>query len=131
MIQLRVLSGASTGKLFIAKAFPFSFGRGAGNSLALAEPGVFDRHFEIAFTSEGYKLTPSASAPVTVNGAQTPGAILRNGDIIAAGAAKFEFALAAAQQKGLAFREAAAWALIFIVAAAQVACLVWLLRVSR
>lgn len=131
MIQLRVLSGNSAGKLFVAKAFPFSFGRAASNTLALAEPGVFERHFEIAFTRDGYKLTPSASAPVTINGAPLSGEILRNGDVIAAGGAKLEFALAAAPQKGLGLRESAAWALVILVAAAQAACLLWLLQVSR
>ena len=131
MIQLRILSGNSAGKLFVAKAFPFSFGRAGSNTLAIAEPGVFERHFEIAFTRDGYKLAATAAAPVTVNGAPATEAILRNGDVISAGAAKIEFALAAAPQKGLGLRESAAWALVVLVAAAQAGCLVWLLQVSR
>jgi hypothetical protein len=126
MIQLRVLSGSSAGKLFIAKAFPFLFGRSA-----LAEPGVFDRHFEISFTRDGYRLAPAMNAPVIINGRSTNGAILLNGDIIEAGGAKLEFALSAAAQKGLGLREAAAWMLIVLVAVAQAACIVWLLGALR
>jgi len=132
MVQLHVLNGASAGSKIAPEKFPVSVGRGAANSLAVIEPGVFDKHFEILFSRDGYLLEPSSNATVTING-QSPTArvVLRNGDIIGAGYAKIQFWLGAMPQRGLKAREVATWLLILLVGIAQVYCFVRLLAMAR
>src|SRR5688572_24899530 len=127
MIQLHVLSGASAGQRHDLKRFPITVGRNAGCSLPLSDPGVFDKHFEIQFSPEGYTLQASPHAVVTINDARAESALLRNGDIISAGYPKLQFWLGAMTQHGLRLRESFAWLLVFGVAVAQICVFVRLL----
>jgi len=68
MILLHALNGSAAGRRFEANKFPITVGRGADCTVVLNDAGVFDRHFEIQFSSEGYKLQASPPAVVTVNG---------------------------------------------------------------
>jgi pSer/pThr/pTyr-binding forkhead associated (FHA) protein len=120
MIQLHVLSGASSGQRPELKKFPISVGRSPGCSLVLADPGVFDKHFEIRFSPEGYTLQASPNAVVTVNDTRSEAALLRNGDIISAGYPKLQFWLGAMTQRGLRLRESFSWLLIAAVTIAQI-----------
>ena len=99
--------------------------------MALADPGVFDKHFEIQFSPEGFTLQASPHAVVTVNDARTESALLRNGDIISAGYAKIQFWLGAMTQRGLRVREGFVWIVIIAVAVAQVWALWRLLGMAR
>jgi hypothetical protein len=120
MIQLHVLSGASAGQRHELNQFPVSVGRNATCSVPLSDPGVFDKHFEIQFSPEGYNLQASPHAVVTVNDARAETALLRNGDIISAGYPKLQFWLGAMTQRGLRLRESIAWFLVFGVSVAQI-----------
>jgi hypothetical protein len=132
MVQLHVLNGASAGCTIAPDKFPITVGRAPANSLALADPGVFEKHFEVQFSLEGFLLLPEANAPITINGkASASRAILRNGDVIGAGYAKIQFWLAAVPQRGLKAREVAAWLVILLVAVAQFYCLWRLLAIAR
>lgn len=130
MIQLHVLSGASAGQRHELKRFPISVGRSAACSVALSDPGVFEKHFEILFLPEGYTLQASPHAVVTVNDARAETALLRNGDVISAGYPKLQFWLGAMSQRGLRLRESLAWLLVLGVAAAQIYVFVRLLTGS-
>ena len=77
---------------------------------------------------EGFQLTTSANALVTVNGESVLNKILRNGDIITIGSARLQFWLAAARQRGLRPREIFVWALIVAVTAGQFTLIYWLLK---
>jgi pSer/pThr/pTyr-binding forkhead associated (FHA) protein len=130
MILLHALNGSAAGRRFEANKFPITVGRGADCTVVLNDAGVFDRHFEIQFSSEGYKLQASPPAVVTVNGASAETALLRNGDIINAGYPKIQFWLGAMKQRGLAMREVFTWSLVLGVIAAQIYLLVKLLALS-
>ena len=131
MIQLNVLRGSSAGEKSAADQFPFTVGRDPKNSLALSDAGVFDQHFEIQFTPEGFSVAPQRDAVVTLNGDRTAGAILKNGDVIGAGLAQVQFCLGTLPQRGLRAREAFTWMLIAAVAAAQVYLFWRLLNLAR
>jgi len=77
---------------------------------------------------KGFTLATAPNALAAVNGEPVQTAILRNGDIITVGSAKFQFWLAAARQRGPHLREAFVWALLVAVTAAQFALIYWLLR---
>jgi predicted component of type VI protein secretion system len=132
MIQLNVLTGAAAGHRFQATTFPVSVGRSADCSLSLTDPGVFERHFEIQFSADGFSLLPHEHAVISVNGAAViQPALLRNGDVIGAGYAKLQFSLGPMRQKSLRFREAFTWLLVLGVAAAQVYLVSRLLAIAH
>ena len=128
MIQLHVLTGSSAGQRHELNRFPITIGRDPGCSVRLADPGVFDTHFDIQFSPEGYTLRASPHAVVAVNDSRTESVLLRNGDIISAGYAKIQFWLGAMKQRGLRVRETFAWFLVAAVAIAQIYCFVLLFR---
>jgi pSer/pThr/pTyr-binding forkhead associated (FHA) protein len=120
MILLQALNGSAIGRRFEANKFPITIGRASDCAVVLSEAGVFDRHFEIQFSPEGFTLQASPHAVVTVNGDRTESALLRNGDVISAGYSKIQFWLGAMKQRGLALREIFTWLMIFSVIAAQI-----------
>lgn len=130
MIQLRVLSGASAGQRHELNRFPVSVGRAANSAVPLSDPGVFDTHFQIQFSPEGFKLQASPNAVVMVNDARAETALLRNGDVISAGYAKLQFWLGTMSQHGLRLREASAWLLVAAVTIAQIYLFVRLLAIG-
>jgi pSer/pThr/pTyr-binding forkhead associated (FHA) protein len=131
MIQLHVLTGAAAGQRYEANRFPVSVGRTSGCSLVLQDAGVFEKHFEIQFTPEGFELRAGPHAVVTVNGDRAEQTLLRNGDVIAAGFPKIQFWLGAMAQRGLRVRETLTWLLVAGVAAAQIYLLTRLLAIAR
>ena len=130
MIQLLVLTGASAGQRHELKRFPVTVGRSSACSVALPDPGVFDTHFEIQFSPDGFTLNASPHAVVAVNDSRTETTLLRNGDIISAGYPKIQFWLGGLSQRGVRLREILAWLLIVGVAAAQVYLFMRLLLMS-
>src|ERR1043166_2799845 len=100
MVQLHVVSGLVSGQKYEGNEFPISVGRGSACSLVLKDPGVFDKHFEIQFSREGFTLRASPNAVVTVNAERTESVLLRNGDIIIAGFPKLQFWLGYMRQRG-------------------------------
>jgi pSer/pThr/pTyr-binding forkhead associated (FHA) protein len=129
MIQFNILSGKKAGALLAARHFPFRIGRAPGNELQLDDDGIWDRHLTLEFNRQkGFTLATAPNALAAVNGEPVQTAILRNGDIITVGSAKFQFWLAAARQRGPHLREAFVWALLVAVTAAQFALIYWLLR---
>ena len=129
MIQLNILSGKKAGAQSAARHFPFRIGRAAQNDLQLEDDGVWDQHLVLEFQKqEGFRLTTSTNALATVNGEPIQNKILRNGDTITLGSAKLQFWLAAAQQRGLRFRESFVWALLIFVTLGQFILIYRLLR---
>jgi len=131
MIQLHVLNGAAAGRRFEANKFPITVGRSADCSFVLNDAGIFDRHFEIQFSSEGFTLQASSQAAVMVNDARCETALLRNGDTIIAGYPKIQFWLGAMQQRGLRVRETFAWLMIAAIVATQIYLLLRLISLTR
>jgi pSer/pThr/pTyr-binding forkhead associated (FHA) protein len=129
MIQLNILSGKKAGTQPVTRRFPFRIGRAAGNELQLEDDGVWDQHLTVEFQKqEGFKLTTSANALVTVNGEPVQNKILHNGDTITVGSVKIQFWLAAARQSNLLLRESFVWALLVLVTVIQFTLIYRLLR---
>lgn len=120
MIQLHVLSGKKAGGRVAASRFPFRIGRDPENDLPLDDDGVWDRHIVLEFRrKEGFRLAATPDAIVAINSEPAGEALLRNGDIITLGSAKLQFWIAPARQRGLRLRENCVWALMILVAAAE------------
>ncbi|MDE3069058.1 MAG: FHA domain-containing protein [Verrucomicrobiota bacterium] len=128
MVQLNILSGRQAGGQRAVRRFPFRVGRAPENDLRLDDDGVWDKHLVLEFQKkEGFRLVTVAGALAAVNGRPVQDQILRNGDTLTLGSAKLQFWLAAPVQRGLHTRENFVWALVAIVAVAQVSLVYWLL----
>ena len=127
MVELSILSGKQAGASVAARRFPFLVGRAADSGLRLDDEGVFDRHFAIRMEPpEGFVLVVQPQAYVGVNGQTAQQTRLKSGDVISAGSVKISFALSAAPQRDLRFREALVWFGLAFLCIAQVV-LVYLL----
>lgn len=108
--------------------FPWIVGRSSDAHTRIEEPGVWDRHIEINLDlQKGFVLTSDERALAVVNGQSSSTCVLRNGDIIEAGAVKMQFWLAAVRQRPMAWREYAVWAFLALLCLGQIALVYWLL----
>lgn len=129
MIQLQILSGKQAGHSIVVRRFPFLLGRESGAGLLLDEAGVWERHLEITFQrSEGFLFTSRREALAIINGEQVEQGVLRNGDLIELGSVQIRFWLARSGQKTMRVREALTWSALFLLFAAQITLIYWLLR---
>ncbi len=129
MLQLRILSGRQAGAVFNARRFPVRIGRAAENDLRLEDDGVWDRHCEITLdTKDGFLIATGSGALLDVNSETVQKARLCNGDILAAGSAKFAVGLAETRQQSLALREAFVWTMVLCVTVAEIALVYWLIQ---
>ena len=117
MVQLNVLSGKAAGRSITVRRFPFDIGRADQNDLVLDDSGVWNRHLTLEFQSDhGIQIGQYPDASYTVNlQPVASGYCLRNGDIIALGAVRLQFWLAAASQRSLCSRELFIWFMLAAV----------------
>ena len=127
MLQLNVLTGRKAGTQWVARRFPVLVGRSPQAALVLDDPGVWDRHLEIALLDgEGLVLSAGTETFVSVNGQPIERAALRNGDVIELGSVKLRFYLSPTRQAGLGLREALTWTGLTLFCLGQVALVYWL-----
>lgn len=112
MVLLSVLSGPAAGTQIVARRFPFRVGRGSASHLRLDLAGVWDNHFVLEpALRQGILLRAEPGATTLVNRRQIEAqAVLRPGDVIEAGGARFRFGLSPPAQRGLGLREGLTWA---------------------
>jgi predicted component of type VI protein secretion system len=128
MVQLQILSGNRTGTRFSGDHFPIRVGRSEESDLTLQEPGVWPRHFQITWQSEGLILEAEPDALISVNEAAIHRAVLRNGDVITVGSLKIRFSLGPMRQSSLAVCEWLTWVALGVLCLGQVALVYLLLR---
>ena len=120
MIQLTVTTEKHTSASFVVVSFPYTVGKSASADLQIDAPGAWDRH--ATFTLRGSKVHVNAegNAIVLVNGRPEAESLVKSGDVISIGAATLSISLAPARQGGLAAREFATWALVWLVLILQI-----------
>jgi predicted component of type VI protein secretion system len=128
MVDLQILSGSRIGTKFCGDHFPIRVGRADGLDLSLDEPGVWPRHFQIAWQPQGLILEAEPDALVSINDATVRRAVLRNGDVITLGSLKIRFSLSSVRQSSIAFREWLTWIALGALCFGQVALVYILLR---
>lgn len=129
MVQLKISSGKMAGDLQVVRRFPFRIGRSPASDLRLSEDGVWEQHLELDFDpAQGFVLSTQANALATVNGWPIQAVILRNGDTIELGSVKIRFWLGETKQSGLRVPESLVWLTIFVITAAQIGLILWLLK---
>ncbi|HEX4122134.1 MAG TPA: FHA domain-containing protein [Verrucomicrobiae bacterium] len=128
MVQLQILSGNGTGTKFCGSQFPIRAGRAKDSDVMLAEPGIWPRHFQITWETEGIIIEAEPDALMSVNDKGVRRAVLRNGDIITVGAVKIRFSLGPVRQSSMALRETLTWVALGALCLWQVALVYILLR---
>jgi hypothetical protein len=96
--------------------------------LALQEPGVWPRHFQITWQEEGLIIEAEVDALISVNNAAVRRTVLRNGDVITVGSSKLRFSLGPVRQSSTALSEWLTWAALAALCLGQVALVYLLLR---
>ena len=124
MVRLHILSGSMAGVQWTARHLPVRVGRAGDNDLALTDQGVWERHVTLTADASGaISLRAEGDALMTVNQKSVRSHELRVGDEIEIGAVRLQFWLAPPGRRRLGWREAAVWALLGAVVAAEI----WLL----
>jgi pSer/pThr/pTyr-binding forkhead associated (FHA) protein len=112
----------------VARHFPVRVGRIVESSLCLDEPGVWDRHFELALEFPGgVRLKSNSEAITWVNGERVGDALLRAGDLIEIGSVQMRFWLSPTRQRSLRVRETATWLMFGLLSLGQIGLIYWLL----
>lgn len=101
MIVLRVLTGKQAGSSVTVRRFPFRVGRAAGNHLGVEDEGVWPRHLTLEVEHTSVLVQGSEHAVTLVNGVPVERAVLRNGDVLTAGAWSARFSFGEVEQKRL------------------------------
>jgi predicted component of type VI protein secretion system len=127
MVQLQVLTGKRTGATFQFSRFPLRAGRSQDSDLALDDPGVWSRHFQIDWQADGLVLNVEPNALLDVNDAPVRRAILRNGDVMTVGAVRIRFSLSPVQISSQAAVEWLTWLALGALCLGQVALIYVLL----
>ena len=74
------------------------------------DDGIWDRHAELRLSSDSrFEIVLQPGALGSLNGQPFASAALRNGDVLAVGAAKIQFWLSAAPLRDWRWRERAFW----------------------
>jgi pSer/pThr/pTyr-binding forkhead associated (FHA) protein len=129
MVHLRVISGQRAGEVFAAGRFPVRIGRSPQADLVFTDAGVWDQHLQLEVdTDSGFVLHACPPAMATLNGQPLNRGLLRNGDVIDAGALRLQFWLAEPVRRIFRVREALTWAGLALLCAAQVALVYWISR---
>ncbi len=129
MVQLRILTGKSAGTVQVIQRFPCLIGRGAEADLRLEEPGVWERHIQLAFVpGAGISASVLPGALATLNGQALNQEVLHNGDLLQLGSAKLQFWLGQTRQRGLRLRESLTWIGLGLLCLGQIALIYRLLR---
>ena len=111
------------------RRFPCVLGRSSSAQLRLEGPGIFEHHVQIELRrADGFALTVLPAALASVNGQQTRGELLHNGDLIDLGGVKLQFWLGQTRQGSLRAREFLTWCGLGLLCLVQVAIVYFLLR---
>jgi len=109
VIQLHALNGKMAGKQWVVRHFPVHLGRDRTCDVSLDEPGVWDKHAQIARDDSAFLFRVHSPALATVNAEPVSERPLRNGDIIELGGAQLRFSLSPTRPRSVWFRETLTW----------------------
>lgn len=126
-VILELLERERQKSLRTVERFPCVIGRSSSTDLRLEEPGIWDQHLRLDLRpARGVTVSVLSNALATVNSRPVTGEpiVLRNGDIIDAGAVKLRFWLAPTRQRSYRLRETMTWLALGLICAGQ-AWLLW------
>ncbi|MCX7872727.1 MAG: FHA domain-containing protein [Verrucomicrobiae bacterium] len=130
MIQISIVSGKNSGKKFDLNHFPVIIGRDSKADVILDDDGVWDRHCQISYTSDGFYLSSIEPATVILNEKVVQKKRLTNGDLVVIGDARFRFWLSEVKPKNFITREALMWVAIIALFFVQVLIIYEIIQVT-
>lgn len=128
MFRLTVLKGKRRGQHFDIPSYPFVVGNNVEADLRMPDLGVWSNHaaIELESGSEPH-LNRLGDGVVSVNAEPATFSKLRNGDLIAVGAAVFRFSLSPASLKNLGRIPVFVWFFVGAVVLLELFCIAFLL----
>lgn len=127
MFRLTVLEGKRRGQHFDILSYPFVVGNNVEADLRIPDIGVWSNHVAIELEAGGEPyLKRLGEGMVSVNADPSTFSKLRNGDLIAVGAAVFRFSLSPVSLKNLGRIPVFVWFIVGTVVLLEMFCIVFL-----
>lgn len=131
MFRLTVLEGKRRGQHFDISSYPFVIGNNVEADLRMSDLGVWSNHASIELKAGGEPhIRRLGDGVVSVNAEPLVFSKLRNGDLIAVGAAVFRFSSSPASLKNLGNLPVFVWFFIGAVVLLELFCIAFLLGLS-
>lgn len=131
MFRLTVLEGKRRGQHFDIPSYPFVIGNNVEADLRMPDLGVWSNHASIELKAGGEpRIRRLGDGVVSVNAEPSTFSKLRNGDLIAVGAAVFRFSSSPASLKNLGNLLVFVWFFIGAVVLLELFCIAFLLGLS-
>ena len=131
MFRLTVLEGKRRGQHFDIPSYPFVVGSNVEADLRMPDIGVWSNHAAIELVAAGEPhLKRLGDGMVSVNAEPATFSKLRNGDLIAVGAAVFRFSSSPASLKNLGRIPVFVWLVVGAVVLLELFCVAFLLGLS-
>lgn len=131
MFRLTVLEGQRRGQHFDIPSYPFVVGSNVEADLRMPDIGVWCNHAAIELEAGGEPhLKRLGDGTVSVNTEPATFSKLRNGDLIAVGAAVFRFSSSPASLKNLGKIPVFVWLVVGAVVLLELFCVAFLLGLS-
>ena len=128
MFRLTVLEGKRKGQHFDITSYPFVVGNNVEADLRMPDLGVWSNHAAIELEDGGEPhLKRLGDGVVSVNAKPSTFSKLRNGDMIAVGAAVFRFSSSPASLKNLGRLPVLVWFVVGAVVLLELFCIAFLL----
>lgn len=120
MLQLSLADDLMADTVTVVRHFPFRIGRASELELSVIAAGVWDLHAAIVLEEGRPVIKEVGGASVIVNGDAVARHVIKSGDLLELGAARWRIALEPAKQKAAAFPQAAFWLGLAALFAAQI-----------
>lgn len=128
MFRLTVLEGKRRGQHFDISSYPFVIGNNVEADLRMPDLGVWSNHAAIELKAGGEPhIRRLGDGVVSVNAEPLMFSKLRNGDLIAVGAAVFRFSSSPASLKNLGNLPVFVWFFIGAVVLLELFCIAFLI----
>lgn len=120
MLQLSTADDLMADPETVVRHFPFRIGRSSNSDLSVIAAGVWDDHATIVLEEGRPVVLGTGDASVIVNGEQSKRHVIKSGDLLELGAARWRIAVEPAKQKAATFSQTAFWLALAALFAAQV-----------
>lgn len=128
MFRLTVLKGKRRGQHFDISSYPFVVGNNVEADLRMSDLGVWSNHAAIELEIGGEPhLKRLGDGVVSINAEPATFSKLRNGDLIAVGAAVFRFSASPSLLKNLGRLPVFVWLIAGVVVLLELFCIAFLL----
>lgn len=126
MYQLTALEGENHGGRFFLGKASFVLGKNPNADLQLKEAGVWNDHVRIEVSEREPRIRRLGEGILILNSEPTDLAVLRNGDLIQIGGAKFIFEVSPPKRRPFHVQHFLLWGMIVFIAFSEMILILWI-----